>query len=127
MTEPGSLESDTPLRSVNAHDLKRVWALLRNVIADHGVGVGIAAGMISQQCEPGADVIAVFFRAALLRYLFESGYLDDWREGNDPTDTVFQVAAVFPMETGVQGFDPAAFIERLRLDRPDLDRRPNGS
>lgn len=118
MTEPGSLESDTPLRSVNPDDLKRAWGLIRKVIADHGVGVGIAAEMISQQCEPGADVIAIFFRAALLRYLFESGYLDDWRDGNEPTDPVFRVGAIFPMEAGVQGFDPAAFIERLRHPEP---------
>ena len=118
MTESGSLESDTPLCPVSADDLKRVWDLIRNVIADHGVGVAIDVGMISQQCDPGADWNAVFFRAALLHYLFESGVLNDWRDGNEPAAVVFQVGAIFPIEQGVQGFDPADFIERLRSDEP---------
>lgn len=118
MTEPGSLESDTPLGPVNADDLKRVWGLIRNVIADHGVGVGIGADMISKQCGPGTDLNAVFFRAALLQHLFESGMLNDWREGNEPAALVFQVGAIFPIEQGVQGFDPADFIERLRSEEP---------
>jgi hypothetical protein len=117
VTEPGTLESDTPLRSVNADDLKRVWGLIRKVIADHGVG-GIAAEMIAQHCEPDADVVAVFFRAALLQYLFREGLLDDWRVGDEPTDAVFRVGAIFPMDAGVQGFDPAAFIEHLRHPEP---------
>lgn len=73
MTESGAFGSHTPLHCVNADDLKRVWGLIRKVVADHGVGVGIDEGMISQQCDPGADLNAVFFRAALLQHLFESG------------------------------------------------------
>ena len=118
MTEPGSPESETPLRPVSADDLKRVWGLIRNVIAEHGVGVGIDAGIISRQCDPGADLNAVFFRAALLQHLFESGVLSDWCDGNDPAAVVFQVGAIFPIEHGVQGFDPADFIERLRSEEP---------
>ena len=118
MTESASLESDSPLRPVNADDLKRVWGLIRKVVADHGVGVGIDAGIISQQCGSGADLNSVFFRAALLQHLFESGALNDWREGNEPAALVFQVGAIFPIEQGVQGFDPADFIERLRSEEP---------
>lgn len=114
--EIGPLESDTPLRPVGADDLKRVWSLIRGVIADHGLGVGIDAKMISQQCGPDADVNAVFFRAALLQHLFESGLLNDWREGNEPAPLVFQIGATFPIKQGVQGFDPAEFIELLRSE-----------
>jgi hypothetical protein len=109
--ESKPLHADTPLDPVGADDLKRVWRLIRNLIADHGTGIGIDARMISEQCGPGTDANAVFFRAALLQHLFEAGQLDDWREGNEPAALVFQVAAVFPMEQGVQGFDPADFIE----------------
>ena len=116
--ESEPLHSDTPLGPVGADDLKRVWSLIRSVIADHGTGIGIDVRMISKQCGPGADANAVFFRAALLQHLFESGLLDDWREGNEPAALVFQVAALFPMEKGVLGFDPAAFIERLRCKDP---------
>jgi hypothetical protein len=119
MTDFESLESGAPLPPVNAQDLKRVWHLIQLPIGqstEQDVGpqpVGFAAGLIVQHCEPGADVVAVFFRAALLRYMFREGLLDDWRVGNEPTDPVFRVGAIFSMEAGVQGFDPAAFIERL--------------
>jgi hypothetical protein len=112
--ESGPLESDTPLGPVHADDLKRVWGLIRGVIADHGAGVGVDEGMISRQCGPGADVSSVFFRAALLQYLFESGVLDDWREGNELATSVFEVGASFPMERGVAGFDAGDFIGRLQ-------------
>jgi len=113
MTESGPPESGTPLPPVNADDLKRVWGLIRNMVVDYGFS-GIDERMISRQCEAGVDVNAVFFRAALLLYLFQSGVLDDWSEGNEPADPVFRVGALFPMELGVQGFDPAGFMERLR-------------
>ena len=120
MGDSRSLESGTPLSPVNTDDLKRVWYMVQRVTMDQPAeeraqgGVGIAAPLIAEQCEAGADVIAVFFRAALLQRLFQSGLLDNWREGDVPTDTVFQVGASFPIEQGVQGFDPAAFVERLR-------------
>jgi hypothetical protein len=119
MSDFGSLESGKPLSPVNADDLKRVWYLIEQVAIDRPArgeaqgGVGIAARLIAQQCEAGADVIAVFFRVTLLQQLFQSGLLDKWREGNEPRDPVFQVGATFPMEMGVKGFDSAAFIEHL--------------
>jgi hypothetical protein len=118
VSESGSLESSTPLPSVNPDDLTRVWNLVQKAIADHGLGIGIDARIISQQCDPGADVNAVFFRASLLQHLFQSGLLDDWREGSEPATLVFQVGAVFPMEQGVGGFDPADFMKRLRSEEP---------
>jgi hypothetical protein len=115
---PGSLKSDTPLGPVKADDLKRVWGLIRNVIADQGIGVGIGSHMVLKHCDPGADLNAVFFRAALLQQLFDLGVLNDWLEGNEPAALVFQVGAIFPIEQGVQGFDPDEFIARLRSEEP---------
>ena len=114
MTESGSLESVTPLGPVNADDLKRVWHLIHNVSAiGREPSSGIDARLITLHCEPGADAPAVFFRAALLQYLFQEGLLDDWRDGDELTDPVFQLGASFPIEQGVQGFDPASFIKSL--------------
>jgi hypothetical protein len=42
------------------------------------------------------------------------GMLDDWREGDEFRDTVFGAAATFPLQNGIESFDPEAFIERLR-------------
>src|SRR5690349_18789279 len=104
----GSLESGTPLLPVNANDLKRVWHLVRRIAMDQTAqagaqSVGIAAPLIAEQCEPGVDVIAVFFRAVLLQHLFQAGLLDDWREGNEPSDPVFRAGASFPMADGIRG------------------------
>ncbi len=87
---------------------------MRTAIADRGLGIGLDAGFIAQQCDPGADVNAVFFRAALLQHMVQSGLLGDWHEGSEPATLVFQVGAAFPMEQGVQGFDVAAFIQQLQ-------------
>jgi hypothetical protein len=90
VSESGSLESlleSRPLPPVNAEDLKRVWELMQRVKAEHGshgVGIAIDKRFISQQCDPSADVIAVFFRATLPQSLFQSGLLDHWREANEP-------------------------------------------
>jgi hypothetical protein len=91
---------------------------MQKAISDHGPETGIDAKIISQQCAPATDVNAVFFRAALLQRLFQSGLLDDWREGSEPAALVFRIGAVFPMEKGIQGFDPVDFIERLRSEEP---------
>jgi hypothetical protein len=53
----------------------------------------------------------------MLEYLFDSGMLDGWREGNEPVEIVFEVGAIFRMEQGVQGFSPAEFIDRLHSER----------
>jgi hypothetical protein len=109
-------ESWTPLPPVNADDLRRVWALVLSVRADSKPGtlVSIAAPVYKQQCSPGTDVNAVVFRAGLLQFMFQQGLLDDWRDGDELTDSVFQVCASLPMEKGVEGFNPADFIARLR-------------
>jgi hypothetical protein len=122
VSESRSLESlleSRRLPPVKADDLKRVWELMRRVKAEHGgqgVGVSIDVRFISQQCDPSADVIAVFFRVALLQSLLQAGLLDHWREANEPRALVFQVGATFPLDQCVQGFDPADFIDRLRSE-----------
>jgi len=40
--------------------------------------------------------------------------LDDWREGDELRDAVFGAAATFPLQNGIESFDPQTFIERLR-------------
>lgn len=94
MADFGTLESGTPLPPVSAHDLKRIRDLIQDPKGQPTVrevgSVGLSARMISETREPGADVIAVFFRAVLLQHLFQTGLLDDWREGNEPADLVFR-------------------------------------
>jgi hypothetical protein len=46
--------------------------------------------------------------------LYESGLLDEWREGDSLSDSVFQIGATFAVEMGNRGFDSDAFVSRLR-------------
>ena len=122
MFDVGSLESGKPFPPVDHHDLERVWQLIhaptRQSTDVATQPSSICERLISQHCEPGADSIALVFRAGLLEHLFQAGLLNDWCEGNQPTDLVFRIAAAFPIALGANGFDSAAFIERLRHPAP---------
>ncbi len=105
---------------VDPDDLKRVWQIVQTLkgitesTAPAGKGcVGIDAGFLAEQCEPGANSQAVFIRGALLQYLVQSGLLDEWREGDTLSDSVFQVGATFPVKIDAE-FDLSAFKNRLR-------------
>jgi hypothetical protein len=120
--EPPKLESDTPLCPVSAEDLKRVCQLIQKARAlaprttpeGEPLSLGIDHRAVAAECGPDADPQSVFFRAALLLQLSELGLFDEWRDGDDLANRVFEAAAAFPMEQGVQGFDPDRFIETLR-------------
>jgi hypothetical protein len=122
MSQFDELESGEPLPPVSVDDMKRVWhmvdAVKRVVVelgAEAGAGtVGIDVQSIAERCEPEENFEAVFFRVTLLRYLYESGLLDEWREGDSLSDSVFQIGATFAVEMGNRGFDSDAFVSRLR-------------
>jgi hypothetical protein len=117
-----SLTSSEPVPPVNPDDVKCVWRFIWEAVAGRQAAEGEAsapaacfdAGLIAQQCSSGADVLAVFFRSALLQPLLRQGMLNDWREGDELHDAVFGAAATFPLQDGIESFDPKAFIERLR-------------
>lgn len=116
VTNLRSLTPRTPVAAVDPNDLKRVWHLFLDTDRVRPAGaaastIGISAKLIAQQCSPGADVLAVSFRTALLQGLLREGMLDDWRDGNELRDTVFDAAATFPLQNGIESFNPNAFIE----------------
>lgn len=123
MNGKARLESDTPLCPVSAEDLKRVCHLIQKECAlaprttpeGEPLSLGIDARAIAAECGPDADARSVFFRAALLLSLSESGLLHDWRDGYELANRVFEVGAAFPLDQGVQGFDPDRFVETLRM------------
>jgi len=95
--------------AVNPDDMKKLWQLFRDVQSrSGGIGGGVAIdmGLYERACSPGADVQAVWFRAAILETLkqLRPELLAPWLEDGEFDDAVFQVAATFPMEkmgTGV--------------------------
>jgi hypothetical protein len=119
MFDCASLTSKTPLRPVDPDDVRRVWDLILQVTAGRSGDpraptMGIDVRLLARHCSPGADVLVFFFRTALLQALIQQDMLNDWREGQELRHSVFEVAATFPVPKGVDGFDPNAFIDRLR-------------
>jgi hypothetical protein len=103
-----SLSSAKPVPAVAASDMKRVWALTSEAPRPEGAALGSVGWdirLIAGQCSQGADPLAVFF---------ESGTLDDWRDGDHPHDVVFQALATFPLPKGIQAFRPDEFADALR-------------
>lgn len=112
-----SLMSGAPVPTVGAGDVRRVWEFISEATPRIGVPpgtVGFNIALIAQQCGKGADPLAVFFRAAFLDPLVQSGLLDSWRDGDRPHDVVFQAIATFPLPDGIQSFRPEEFAEALR-------------
>ncbi len=105
-----------PVPAVGGGDVKRVWMFVSEMNPSQGAPagtVGFASELIAQQCSEGADPIAVFFRAAILKPLMQSGLLDNWRDGDSPHDVVFQAIAIFPLPRGFEGFRPEEFVATL--------------
>jgi len=118
MTNLRSLTPRTPMAAVDPSDLKRVWRLFLDTAAsrpaDEASTIGISAKLIAQECSSGADVLAVSVRTALLQTMVKQELLNDWRQGHELRDAVFNTAAAFPLQNGIESFDPNAFVERLR-------------
>jgi len=106
------------MAAVDPSDLKRVWRLFLDTAAsrpaDEASTIGISAKLIAQECSSGADVLAVSVRTALLQTMVKQELLNDWRQGHELRDAVFNTAAAFPLQNGIESFDPNAFVERLR-------------
>jgi hypothetical protein len=49
----------------------------------------------------------------LLSTLLEQGVLENWRENDGLSKAVFDVAAAFPLPTGLRGLNPNEFIALL--------------
>jgi hypothetical protein len=112
-----ALSSGKEVPAVDAVDMKRVWELVSDVPCDNNAAtgsIGLDVRLIAGRCSHGADPLAVFFRVALLRPLLQSGSLDEWCDGDHPSDVVFQTLASFPLPEGVQNFRPNEFIHALR-------------
>lgn len=103
------IEGDIP--SVSSIDIQRFWSLQSRHSGD---SVSYSTKAILQVCESEfTDPIAVGARTMLLGTLLEQGALEDWRENDGLCKAVFDVAAVFPLPTGLRGLNPNEFIALL--------------
>jgi hypothetical protein len=117
----GNPEDQVP--QVNPEDIKTAWNIYADVQARHpGQQVAIGRGVLEQAFTVGTDVQAVCYRTGFLALMVKDsdGLLNQWMEGDRPTDAVFKVAAEIPMERVVTGvvrqgppFDVEEFLRRL--------------
>lgn len=118
-----ALTAGGPIPTVNPGDLRGVWELMRETHAEflgnrepelggQQPAIGICVSLLAQACSPGANVLAVWARSALLGILVHQGLLTSWQRGTQLDDAVFDVAATFPIP-GLDRFDPDAFLQQL--------------
>ncbi len=62
-----------------------------------GEAISFGAESYKRACGAGADVRSLFTRVSQLRVLQMLGMLAPWTHGDAVDDTVFKVAATFPM------------------------------
>jgi hypothetical protein len=88
--------------AVNPDDLRKVWTMMRDLEARAlaGQGASISSVLVESACGPGANVLAVWYRASILGVLqtLPGKPLTPWSHGGELDDAVFQIAATFPMK-----------------------------
>jgi hypothetical protein len=100
---------------VDPADLRRYWEFTQKIHAQHPPSAAGAIGIDIRCIEaelPGANVLAVWLRAASLQILQARGALKEWEHGTDLDDAVFHVAATFPFSGNE--IDAELFREQLR-------------
>jgi len=88
--------------AVSPDDLRNVWIMMRDleVRTPEGQTGSLSSGLYEGACSPGANVLAVWYRASILGVLQRppDNPLTPWSHGGELDDAVFQIAATFPME-----------------------------
>jgi len=88
--------------AVNPDDLRNVWTMMRDLEAHTlaGQSGSISSGLYESACSPGANVVAVWYRASILGVLqmLPGNPLTPWSHEDELDDAVFQIAATFPMK-----------------------------
>ena len=87
--------------TVNPNDLRNVWTMMHDLEARALAGSGsISSALYESVCSPGANVVAVWYRASILGVLqtLPGNPLTPWSHEDELDDAVFQIAATFPMK-----------------------------
>ena len=88
--------------AVNPNDLRNVWTMMRDLEAraQTGQSGSISSGLYERACSPGANVLAVWYRASILGVLqtLPGNPLTPWSHEGELDDAVFQIAARLPMK-----------------------------
>lgn len=120
---PDFWRSKGDVAAVAPADLRAVSAMVRDIqttMAGQHSSIDIRA--FQSACSPGADVMAVWYRASMLGLLqmIPGGPLTPWTHDGELDDAVFQVAATFQMKNMGVGvvhdglpFDVEEFLKQI--------------
>ena len=88
--------------AVSPDDLRNVWKMMRDLQAHTPAGQSgsFSSELYENACSPGANVVAVWYRASILEVLqmLPENPLMPWSHEGELDDAVFQIAATFPMK-----------------------------
>jgi len=88
--------------TVSPDDLRNVWTMMRDLEARTQAGQtgSLSSRLYEGACSPGANVLAVWYRASILGVLqiLPGNPLTPWSHGGELDDAVFQIAATIPMK-----------------------------
>jgi len=88
--------------TVNPNDLRIVWTMMHDLEARAlaGQSGSISSALYESVCSPGANVVAVWYRASILGVLqmLPGNPLAPWLDEGLLDEAVFQIAATFPMK-----------------------------
>ena len=123
------LQPGDPIPEVDAKDIKAVWGVSREVRERHpGKQVAIGSSLYEQACQPGANVGAVWNRAAMLGLLLhtEPEFFKRWEKDGELNEVVFRAIAKVRMEwmrVGIPRKGPPFDIEEFErlLGEPQDD------
>ena len=109
--------------AVSPDDLKAVWQMSAEFEARNPGQTGAIGNTVYKSvCSPGADVVAVWYRASMLWVLKQMipEQVSTWTRDGQLNDVVCEVLAVFPMKRMRTGmvyeeppFDVEEFVKRI--------------
>lgn len=109
-----NVSKDGLIVSVDPSDLKNVWKMGEEMQGqrDSNEHFAIDPRMFATVCSPGANRMALWYRASILGLIAQQTGLLAPELSNDAKDIVFNVAAKFPMKR----LEPGVVYEGLPLD-----------
>jgi len=113
-----NVSSNGEIVPVEPSDLKSVWKIVEEIREHSGSNEHSAIDVrtYAEVCSPGANVMAVWYRASMFGVLVQSAGLLAPELPDDATDVVFNVAARFP----IKFMKPGVVSQGLPLDAEEF-------
>ncbi len=110
-----------PIPAVDPQDLRGVFELSHKLRAQfvQNSETSIDVALLAKACAPGANVIAVSLRTALLDAMASQGLLAPWHRSAGLDQAVFNAAATFPIPA-LDRFDANDFVRPCGTPRLNL-------